>query len=171
MQQQTDYTTPAAILAGTLLALGMLGVLMWGPPALSEKLGELFFGLAFILITAFGVILKSGQTRQEKKIAKVQETAEATHRAVNSQMDAAKAQISESAATAATLALTSADERVRAAREAGLMEGHAAGLATGQAQALAGLAALAPVVPAAAVTPAQEAPLIADTATERGTPW
>ena len=101
-----DYTTPAAILGGTLLSVGMIGAIIWGPADLADKMTPILTAILAVVVPGILFVINQRVT--------------ATHKAVNSQMDAFKAYMA-----------LSAEQRVEAAKALCTAEGHAAGLAEG----------------------------------------
>lgn len=143
--QPVDLTTPAAIIAGVALVIAMIGAATWGPPDLAAKIMPLLTPLLGAMAVGMTFFINQRVAAAKTAAEDARAIALETHAVVNSRMDAARQEI-----------IAAADQRVQAAREAALLEGHAAGLALGQAQAAAAINATLAVasVPAATTPPA-----------------
>lgn len=159
-QTAPDYTTPAAIISVVALIVAMIVAVTWGPPGLADKITPLLTPLLGAVVAGFMYVINQRTNAAVNASQAAQLTSEETkiialdtHKAVNSQMDAAKAQITGDADKATALAVVDTQRQVQAARDQGLLEGHAAGLIVGQAQAASAINATL-----AAPSPAAEAP-------------
>lgn len=126
----TDFTTPAAIVSASVVAVALIAALVWGPTGISEKVMPILTAIIAVIVPAFGAILIHKQ--------------DATHLLVNSNMMAFRAE----AETARELALKFASEQLAAAIKQSRAEGLAEGLASGRAEAVTALSAAVTLTPA-----------------------